>query len=372
MEPILTSISTNHSALTFTLSGTNVSIANGIRRTILSDIPTLVFRTTPYERNKCVITANTSRFTNEMVKQRLSCIPICVSDIESFPMKTHIMELRVENTSDTDITVTTHDFKIKNTETGEYLSNTKVQEIFPPDPFTGDYIEFIHLKAQLSPELPGGIIDLTCEFDLGTSKENGSFSVVSKCSYGNAVDTAEQQTQLAIKTEEWKKADKDVVFETADWKLLDAFRCFLPNSFKFTIESIGVFSNMQLVEMACSVLIDRLTRIGNDPTATEIDVANSTLSNGFDIVLHGEDYTIGKIIEYFMFSLFYETGMMTYIGFMKKHPHDEYSIIRVAFADKVDKGGVSKSEVVGCLSQSVARAVQYFHALLALLAKQKK
>ena len=37
--------------LSFTLSGVNVSLANAIRRTILSDIPILVFKTTPYEEN---------------------------------------------------------------------------------------------------------------------------------------------------------------------------------------------------------------------------------------------------------------------------------------------------------------------------------
>ena len=39
-------------SLHFRLSGVNVSLANSIRRTILSDIETLVFRTTPYEKNR--------------------------------------------------------------------------------------------------------------------------------------------------------------------------------------------------------------------------------------------------------------------------------------------------------------------------------
>ena len=42
----------NDDSLSFTLSGVNVSIANAIRRTILSDIDTVIFRTTPNEKNK--------------------------------------------------------------------------------------------------------------------------------------------------------------------------------------------------------------------------------------------------------------------------------------------------------------------------------
>ena len=65
-------INSNDELLKFTLSGVNVSIANAIRRTILSDIPQIVFRTTPYEQNKANIITNTSRLNNEIIKQRLS------------------------------------------------------------------------------------------------------------------------------------------------------------------------------------------------------------------------------------------------------------------------------------------------------------
>ena len=35
--------------LTFTINNTDVSYANAVRRTILSDIPIIVFKTMPYE-----------------------------------------------------------------------------------------------------------------------------------------------------------------------------------------------------------------------------------------------------------------------------------------------------------------------------------
>ena len=62
--------------LYFTLSKLNVSIANSLRRVILSDIPTLAFKTFPDKDNQANITTNTSRFNNEILKQRLACIPI--------------------------------------------------------------------------------------------------------------------------------------------------------------------------------------------------------------------------------------------------------------------------------------------------------
>ena len=39
------------------------------------------------------------------------------------------------------------------------------------------------------------------------------------------------------------------------------------------------------------------------------------MKNAFDITLENEDYTIGKVIEYFMLVKFYDTKMLTYCGF---------------------------------------------------------
>ena len=45
MEPKVADFVTDDNYLKFTLSGVNVSIANALRRIILSEIPTIVFRT---------------------------------------------------------------------------------------------------------------------------------------------------------------------------------------------------------------------------------------------------------------------------------------------------------------------------------------
>ena len=39
--------------------------------------------------------------------------PICVKQIDEFPIKNYLLELDVENKTDTNIIVTTRDFKIK-------------------------------------------------------------------------------------------------------------------------------------------------------------------------------------------------------------------------------------------------------------------
>ena len=74
--PKIANLKEEDGIMTFTISNLDVSYVNALRRTILTDIPTLAFKTTPYEENKANIIHNTSRLNNEIIKQRLSCIPI--------------------------------------------------------------------------------------------------------------------------------------------------------------------------------------------------------------------------------------------------------------------------------------------------------
>ena len=67
MNPRITNISEINNILNFTLSNVDVSIANAIRRTLLSDIPCIVFKTIPYNDSKININVNTTNFNNEFI-----------------------------------------------------------------------------------------------------------------------------------------------------------------------------------------------------------------------------------------------------------------------------------------------------------------
>ena len=99
--------------LTFTINNINVSYANAIRRVTLSNIPIVVFRTSPHEKNDADFIINTSRLNNEILKQRLSCIPIHFIQSAEWSLDEYIMEVDVKNDTDSAIYVTSKDFKIK-------------------------------------------------------------------------------------------------------------------------------------------------------------------------------------------------------------------------------------------------------------------
>lgn len=357
MNPRIEKIAEEDGILTFTLSGVNVSMANAIRRTLLSDIPMVVFQTTPHEINKANITTNTSRFNNEILKQRLSCIPIHIKDLD-MPLQNYLVEIDVENTSDTIMFVTTENFKIKNVIRNEYLSEKDTREIFPPNSYTGYFIDFIRLRPKLSDEIPGERIQMTCEMSIGFSKENAMFNAVSTSSYGYTVDEEKMEEMLAQKKQEWKDAGRtkdEIDFDAENWKLLDAKRITKKDSFDFVVETVGVFENSELVKKSCARLIYKLNELGDiiERDELRIEPSATTIKNSFDIILENEDYTIGKVLEFMLNDKFYEgTRTLTFCGFKKMHPHDNDSIIRIAYTEETDKA-VVKQNLKSCIQDSI-------------------
>ena len=77
------------------------------------------------------------------------------------------------------------------------------------------------------------------------------------------------------------------------------------------------------------------------------------MTNCYDIVIQNEDYTIGKVLEYFLYTLFFEdVKILTYCGFKKLHPHDNFSIIRLAYKENVDKSTVKQNFTV-CIEEAL-------------------
>lgn len=327
----------------FTLTGVNVSLANAIRRIILSEIPTVVIRTENYNDNQCQIQINTSRLHNELIKQRLSCIPIHMKDLKDF-IETYQLEVDVKNDTDNVIYVTTEDFKIKNKTNGKYLKREEVQRIFPPCVLTNSYIDFVRLRPSISETIPGEQLKLTADFSVSNAHENSMFNVVSKCTYSNTPDKQKivetwQEHEAKLRTQADLK-ESDIEFQKKNFMLLDAQRVFKKDSFDFAIQSVGVYDNRELVKMGIQIIHDKFIKMVEELDANLIQVLNSetTMDNCYDILLENEDYTMGKTIEFILYEKYYlGEKTLSFCGFKKFHPHDTKSTIRIAFVETSDK-----------------------------------
>jgi DNA-directed RNA polymerase subunit L len=402
MKPIIANYNNNkEEQFTFTLESCDVSVANAIRRIILSDINQYVFKTFPHAENRANFTVNTTRLHNELLKQRLGCIPIHhLHTIDGFQndYKNYVVEVDVKNDTDTIRYVTTEDFKVKkakNIEKSggstddddivyEYLSESAVQKIFPPDAVSGQYIEFARLLPKLSSNATGGeALAFTCTLEISNAKFDGMYNVAHTCAYNCTPDEKEIEKQWKVKEkalrEGFESSSSSSIAEQLahakkNWELLDAQRIFVPDSFGFVIETVGVYTNVQLVTKACDIMIKKCEKLLADmehsstSSTASIGVKNiiefahelTTMKHAFCINLIGEDYTLGKVVEYLLFSNYYNKadGIVSFCGFKKPHPHSLDSFIIVAF-----KEATELSKVQEHVSKVVTECISIFKSL---------
>lgn len=342
MSAKLANLKEEDDIMTFTISGLDVSYINAIRRTILSDVPVVCFKTSPYEENKANIQINTSRLNNEIIKQRLSCIPICIKDL-AIPFKNYLLEIDVENKTDTSMYITTKDFKIRNVTSDTYLEEADLRKIFPPYiPPTGKgeyFIDFAKLRPRISDELPGERIKLTCELSVSTARDDSMFNITATCAYGCTPDDVKINTELGIRKHKWSeegKSEAEVNFEAANWKLLEGMRYVKRKSFDFVLQTIGIYDNADIIIKSCNILhdkfVEQLQLLESDEM--EIKPSATTMENCYDVILVNEDYTIGNILNAEIYEIYFtDLKKVSYVGFKKMHPHDSNSILRVSLTE---------------------------------------
>jgi DNA-directed RNA polymerase subunit L len=254
--------------------------------------------------------------------------------------------------------VTTEHFKIRNKSNGNYLKEEEVRRIFPANAKTNCFIDFVRLRPKISENIPGEQIKLTSEFSVANAKINSMYNVVSKCTFMNTKDAKRIIEQWEI-VEEQKRAEgvekEDIEFKKRDFMILDAQRIFVENSFDFVIQSIGIYANEQLVIMACELLRNKAQEIVRllESDAMPIYASETTIDNCYDVVLENEDYTIGKVLEYFMYDRYYMSEKtLSFCGFKVFHPHDGKGSLRIAFYQKEDRAMVKQYVKTICVEAS--------------------
>jgi len=127
--------------------------------------------------------------------------------------------------------------------------------------------------------------------------------------------------------------------ERQNWYTHNAKRFVKKDSFIFKLESVGVYTNRELLQKACSLIVEKLDAVQKLAQQQLIETVTSktTLPNSYDVILKNYDYTIGKILEYIIHTDYFNANKrLHFIGFLKEHPHDDFSIIRLSFMNEVE------------------------------------
>lgn len=365
----------------FTLTNIDVSLVNALRRVCLANISTFVMKDDDID-----ISNNTTRFNNEIIKQRIQCIPVHILDNTdeidgSEYIKVSQGEYNAIHPSTLDQSVDTIILKINKTnklQTTEYVTTqdiglyksiddeTEIQYnysnggkdqkvklssiVFPPDPITNNHIVIARLKPPVDTTLPGESLTLTAKFSLGTAKENGSFNVVSTCAYENKVHEEKSNIQWKIKEKQLELsgvAGSQLNLEEKNWKLLDGRReqyrdnkgnvhnLCVENAFNIKIETIGVFSNIVILHKACLIMQNKCdmfrTSIETN-NSSHVKIAhnqNTTQPYEYCATLHDEDYTIGNPLVNYIYTNLYGKEFTFQINTTDNESNDDDSLVKM-------------------------------------------
>jgi DNA-directed RNA polymerase alpha subunit len=170
----------------FDVQGIDLSIVNGLRRTILTDIPSvgIVFEGEP----SMTIEANTGPLHNEILTHRMSMIPIHLSEeeLESYENNSLTFELNKVNRTDYMMNVTTHDIRLM--KENEEIPLEKVKQYFPVNSWSKAPILITRLRPKERIHMYGNFIK-------SSARENAGFAPVSLCTFSPHLNQEKIQSE---------------------------------------------------------------------------------------------------------------------------------------------------------------------------------
>ena len=343
-------------AIEFRMAPTDVAYVNALRRVVLTEVETVAFRSEILENgatSDIKITKNSTPMSNEMLAHRIGLLPIHVANPLEWDSASHIFKLDVVNDSPDTIDVVASDIKVLRVQgPGEDPVPVPSVEFFHPDPYSKETALLAVLKGHTATQ-EAESLSFEAVATIGIGRENSLFNPVCQCSYAYTPDTNPEHIREHY--ENWlathKKISKEELEQNPtkkgelerEFKTMEVARCYLineqgePNSFDFTVESIGVLDPVYIVARALQVLQEKATfyssvDTGDLPENLQVKPADAQMK-GFDFVFQHEDHTLGNILQVWMDMHLIDTNEITYVGYKVPHPLKDEMVLRVGVED---------------------------------------
>ncbi len=384
--PQLLGDSTHALSATFRLTGTNVTIANTLRRAVLTLTPSVGFRTEPYEKSDVIITTNTTPLVNEMIAHRVGMIPIKANPADFNPSQFEFVLDKENNTKEL-MDVRASDFKVymKN------LDNPREEPVevpnvnfFPPDPITGETILITRLRPQWNPSAPFERIQLKARASISTGSENIRYSPVSQFSYEYTRDDDEEHLKAVF--EAWLDSAKKIKDPSTlseerrgelqrEFNTMEIQRCYKkdargdPNDFTFHAESIGVQPIPDIVRNGINACIDIVSKYididGTIPENVRIQQGDSRYAS-IDVIFQNESHTLGNLLETVLVDRHIDgpgDPKITYAGYKVPHPLRAEMFVRIGMTETVTDPLIQKNTAASVIANACRYLKEEFRAL---------
>ena len=282
-----------------------VAFVNGLRRILLSEIPTVVVRDVQ-------ILDNSTKMIHEMLKHRVEMLPINVRPEESAVIRDTKIELRYLPPATPDLTrkeavdITTDDFAIDGPRPGIILKDRDLDE--PLYFMRLQPTESIHVKASLAVETKG-----TSQVCVATFKNHidQELAKLDKDSYVASAGDDENERAMLAKVFDNYEIQRSYARD-------DEGR---PYWFDFTVESIGITPAKDLLKQAATIFKKKIETWCENPIQREE-------GDWYSIETEEEGHTIGALAQILMYN-----QKVNYVSYRIVHPLLPKMIVR--FSSKI-------------------------------------
>ena len=336
--------SSDLNSLNLQIDNINLSLVNAIRRCILAEFPTIGFKTEDYVNSDLKVIENTSSMHNEYILHRIGLVPIHYDSIKKFDPEKYKFILKMENNTNSTISIKSNDIKVFNNETRE---EEKSINFFPPDPDTKDYLLLHKLKS--NPNKIGEKLHIEGKASINVGSVNSRFSPVSCVTFQNKIDN--DKKNKARKIYVTKQLSKEQLTNTKlvkstelDFDLSMGERYFHtdendnPNVFLMYIESIGVVPSHIILYETLDIIINKLklfaelvdnliTKNINESDKISIEKSKDTM-DAYELIIQNETHTLGNLIQSYATTI-YDDKQINYIGYKNPHPLKKQIIIKI-------------------------------------------
>lgn len=301
----------------FIITKIDLSIINGIRRTLMTDIPIVGFIGEGSELSINII-ENETPLNNEILQNRISMIPIHLSDTETeqFDTENGIRDFEVKlnkKTKDLIEKITTKDLEV-------YIDGKKVktEDYFPENKISKQNILITKLRKDET-------LHFTAKAFKKTAKLNASFNPVAGCSHYYNFTEDKSKSPIDNERDNYKKDEKNE-----------------PKEIVFQYEVINKLSHKYLFEKAIQILIEKIELLRHNIDKNIIQISKHK-DISYDFLIENEDDTIGNIIQSYIYDNYVETKKelfnnkkCIYAGYLTIHPLQNILKIRISIEDTYD------------------------------------
>jgi DNA-directed RNA polymerase subunit L len=217
---------------------------------------------------------------------------------------------------------------------------------------------------------------------IGKGSDHMGFCPVSQCSYENTRD--DDPIRLDQFFHEWLAEFKKIVDVAsipvelmanyrAEWETMAIQRCFKindrgePDSFSFTIESIGIRPVKDLVAEGIQAVIRLVTPYTNQEVdESEIGITMQPVDsrmNGVDVLFEGQEHTLGNLLQTLLTEIYLNgapDSPIEFAGYKVRHPLQRIMALRIGIREGAGDAKVIARQVIVAAAE---RAKEIFESL---------